>query len=296
MNKSSFISKPPMASRKSAPKLIVPAGITRLKSIDQSDALIRIFKSYAKTDPVFRGDQGPIGIQGDRGEKGETGNNGEPGIAGLPGAKGERGEKGARGDRGADGLPGVAGRDGLPGPRGPQGDRGPAGARGPKGEKGDKGDVGLTGPMPKHEWRGTEIRFQQSPDRWGDWVDVRGLTSIHTVQNITNEGGGSGTDIWQKVVITIPASTSQVVSTTSIASFNHGEFIMNFKSSTTNREKSLKFSAVKDDVAIVDQVYARAGASLNVDVSSAINGANVEISVANNEAFAVNLIMAKLIL
>jgi hypothetical protein len=288
-----------MVSRKSAPKLIVPAGITRLKSIDQSDALIRIFKSYAKTDPVFRGDQGPIGPQGERGENGSDGANGLPGADGVRGEKGDRGERGLqglRGDPGADGNPGLNGRDGLPGPRGPQGERGPAGARGPKGEKGEKGDVGLTGPMPKHEWRGTEIRFQQAPDRWGDWVDVRGLTSIHTVQNITNEGGGSGTDIWQKVVITIPASTSQVVSTTSIASFNHGEFIMNFKSSTTNREKSLKFSAVKDDVAIVDQVYARAGASLNVDVSSAINGANVEISVANNEAFAVNLIMAKLIL
>ncbi len=32
------------------------------------------------------------------------------------------------------------------------------------------------GPMPKHEWRGTELRFQRAPGRWGDWVDLRGPT------------------------------------------------------------------------------------------------------------------------
>lgn len=295
MIKSSSTNKHPMGSRKSAPKLIVPAGITKLKSIDQSDAMIRIFKAYAKTDPLFRGDPGQAGQPGERGEKGETGNNGEPGVAGLPGAKGDRGEKGARGERGSDGLPGepgVAGRDGLPGPRGPQGERGPVGPRGPKGEKGDKGDIGATGPMPRHEWRGTEIRFQQAPDRWGPWVDVRGLTSIHTVQQIV--GGGSG--LWERVEIVIPALTSQVVSTNTVASFNHGDFIMNFRSNTTNREKSLKFSVVKDDTDLKDQVYARAGASINLDVSSQISGGNVEIVCANNEAFAVTLIMAKLIL
>jgi hypothetical protein len=71
---------------------------------------------------------------------------------------------------------------------------------------------------------------------------------------------------------------------------------MNFRSTTTNREKSLKFSVVKDDTDLKDQVYARAGASINLNVSSQISGGNVEIVCANNEAFAVTLIMAKLIL
>ena len=28
--------------------------------------------------------------------------------------------------------------------------------------------------MPKHEWRGTELRFQQTEGRWGKWVDLQG--------------------------------------------------------------------------------------------------------------------------
>ncbi|ABX36071.1 conserved hypothetical protein [Delftia acidovorans SPH-1] len=28
--------------------------------------------------------------------------------------------------------------------------------------------------MPKHEWRGTELRFQKDQETWGKWVDLRG--------------------------------------------------------------------------------------------------------------------------
>lgn len=30
------------------------------------------------------------------------------------------------------------------------------------------------GPMPKHEWRGTELRFQQTSGKWGKWTDLQG--------------------------------------------------------------------------------------------------------------------------
>lgn len=30
------------------------------------------------------------------------------------------------------------------------------------------------GPMPKHEWQGTKLRFQQTEGRWGKWVDLQG--------------------------------------------------------------------------------------------------------------------------
>ena len=39
------------------------------------------------------------------------------------------------------------------------------------GEKGDKGD---TGPMPKHDWSGTALRFQNPDGTWGDRVDLKG--------------------------------------------------------------------------------------------------------------------------
>lgn len=39
---------------------------------------------------------------------------------------------------------------------------------------GENGDDGEVGPMPKHEWRDTEIRFQKPDKSWGAWVDLRG--------------------------------------------------------------------------------------------------------------------------
>lgn len=39
------------------------------------------------------------------------------------------------------------------------------------GEKGDKGDAG---PMPKHDWSGTALRFQNPDGTWGDRVDLKG--------------------------------------------------------------------------------------------------------------------------
>lgn len=72
--------------------------------------------------------------------------------------------------RGKDGLPG---KDALPGKDGKPG-------LSIKGDPGLKGDMG---PMPRHEWRGTELRFQQGPDgdNWGAWVDLKGPGGTTTV-------------------------------------------------------------------------------------------------------------------
>lgn len=36
------------------------------------------------------------------------------------------------------------------------------------------GATGPTGPMPKHEWYGTSIRFEMAPGKWGQWTDLIG--------------------------------------------------------------------------------------------------------------------------
>ena len=49
------------------------------------------------------------------------------------------------------------------------------GVKGDAGAKGMPGLEGPLGPMPRHEWRGTELRFQQGPDgAWGAFVDLKG--------------------------------------------------------------------------------------------------------------------------
>jgi hypothetical protein len=55
------------------------------------------------------------------------------------------------------------------------------GQRGPRGEAGKSirglpgfGDRGPIGPMPRHEWKESRLRFEIERDKWGPWVELRG--------------------------------------------------------------------------------------------------------------------------
>lgn len=50
---------------------------------------------------------------------------------------------------------------------------------------GEAGADGAIGPMPAHEWRGTQLRFEVAPGEWGAFVDLRG-----PVGRTGNSGGG----------------------------------------------------------------------------------------------------------
>lgn len=116
---------------------------------------------------------GKPGIQGEQGIQGPEGPPGRPGLDGMPGVS-IRGERGERGQDGRDGVDGVD-------------------AVGTPGEKGEKGDIG---PVPKHQWRGTSLRFEEAPDEWGKYVDLRGRDGLNSRNTIggggSSSGGGSG--------------------------------------------------------------------------------------------------------
>ena len=98
-------------------------------------------------------------------------------LAKLPGPEGPVGTTGAPGPAGKDGAPGrpgPAGKDGPPGPPGADGKDGAPGRDGADGKDGEPGRDGEIGPMPRHEWRGSELRFQLTPKKWGKWTDLRG--------------------------------------------------------------------------------------------------------------------------
>lgn len=131
------------------------------------------------------GPRGERGEQGKRGPVGETGPIGPMGPTGPIGPQGEPGRDGADGADGRDGLDGAAGADGVAGPVGPKGEAGQTGTRGPQGVRGEQGEIG---PMPRHEWDGTRLRFEDEPEVWGDYVDLRGPKG--DAGNVRNVGGG----------------------------------------------------------------------------------------------------------
>lgn len=92
----------------------------------------------------------------------------------------------AKGDPGDPGNPGADGSDGVGIDTAKIDKRGhliitltdeqsiDAGLAKPRAKKGDKGDKGDIGPMPRHEWDGTALRFEKAPGEWGEYVDLRG--------------------------------------------------------------------------------------------------------------------------
>lgn len=118
---------------------------------------------------------------------------GPEGLAGVDGKDGRDGRDGVDGKDGRDGLDGINGlngSDGLDGAQGERGEIGPQGEEGPRGAKGATGEKGDTGPMPDHEWRGTELRFQKPDGTWGAWVDLKGAKGTRGDRGPSGGGGG----------------------------------------------------------------------------------------------------------
>jgi hypothetical protein len=153
--------------------LIAPPGIVSVEAQDGSvylaspEGVVDVPEVLAQelltSDARWRTAPPPIGPSGPQGERGLQGERGEKGENGL---SGERGEKGS------------IGRSGLSGSPGPQGEQGP---EGPQGE---------IGPMPRHEWQETELRFEIEPGKWGRWTDLQGPPGEMRVIHIPGGGGG----------------------------------------------------------------------------------------------------------
>ena len=64
-------------------------------------------------------------------------------------------------------------------------------AQGEPGVPGAQGERGDTGPMPDHEWRGTQLRFEKPDGTWGDFVELRGPKGARGDRGASGGGGGS---------------------------------------------------------------------------------------------------------
>lgn len=64
-------------------------------------------------------------------------------------------------------------------------------AQGEPGVPGAQGERGDTGPMPAHEWRGTQLRFEKPDGTWGDFVELRGPKGARGDRGASGGGGGS---------------------------------------------------------------------------------------------------------
>lgn len=59
------------------------------------------------------------------------------------------------------------------------------------GERGPRGFEGLIGPMPRHEWKDTSLRFEEEPGVWGKWVDLQGPKGDQGFGGVVVQQGGT---------------------------------------------------------------------------------------------------------
>jgi hypothetical protein len=101
------------------------------------------------------------------------------------GEKGNVGQQGVTGPVGPHGATGVPGEQGARGKRGCQGDQGKMGLQGKPGKNARNGKDGKDGRMPKHQIKDGKLRFEQAPNKWGEWIEIKPLTAM------LNSGGNS---------------------------------------------------------------------------------------------------------
>jgi len=109
-------------------------------------------------------------------------------------------------------------------------------------------------------------------------------------------GGTGGVSIWEKFTKLVPASSTIIVDSLPLTSFQQVELIINYKQTVTKRSRGLKVSMVKDDTLLEEQIYAMVGAPLAVGLNTVINGSNYELQIVNSELADVEMSFARLIL
>ncbi len=126
---------------------------------------------------------------------------------------------------------------------------------------------------------------------WLERLNTGGTTIV-----VGGGSGGSTAAVWEKFTRSVPASSTIIADSVALSSFNQIEYIINYKNTSTKREKGLKVTVVKDDTLIKEQVYAKTGAPLSIGLNTVINGSNFELQIVSSEVVGVDMSFARLII
>lgn len=98
---------------------------------------------------------------------------------------------------------------------------------------------------------------------------------------------------WTEDTTLVSPSSSTVLISFPLASFDGGTFFVRIKDTGSARRRTLKMDVILDDGVLKDQVYAIAGSVFNMAISANINGALVEIVLTNNELSSLSAMVLK---
>jgi hypothetical protein len=92
----------------------------------------------------------------------------------------------------------------------------------------------------------------------------------------------------------VAANTTVTLDSESLSQFDNIEYSFAIKKLTLAR--TLKMSVLKSDVNVEDQVYAKAGDQINIELNTLSDGIDYSLEIKNHEPVAVGLVFTKTLL
>lgn len=103
--------------------------------------------------------------------------------------------------------------------------------------------------------------------------------------------------VWKRIKsVSVAASTTTVIDSIPKDKVNSLEYDIDMRRGDNSSIKSLKLYVTQKASDTEDTVFARLGNNVDMAVQSQINGTDIELSVTNNEAFDVNINLARAII
>ena len=134
-----------------------------------------------------------------------------------------------------------------------------------------------------------DIYAQENWKKLKDYLDCLDANIEQTVNqtiNIINEGA---TSPWTQGSSTVGASSTEVLETIPLSSFTCLEYTICIKNGDGSLTKTLKLLARRDDMDIKDNIYAKNGDPIDIEINSVQISTNFQLEFVNNEAFSLDV-------
>ena len=101
---------------------------------------------------------------------------------------------------------------------------------------------------------------------------------------------------WIRIAGSIGGTSSTVVDTIPLAEFGSLDYKVGIHNAAKTEGRHFNINILNLSSTLKDNIYGRVSGSLNVTVAASINGANMELTITNNELFDVDYSIGKLVL
>ena len=102
--------------------------------------------------------------------------------------------------------------------------------------------------------------------------------------------------LWCKKCDSVNALSTKVIDSIPLSRFHLIEYSMQIHNAASTKVRTLKMMVARVDTGVDDQVFARGGSAINLELNNKITGRDFELEIVNNETESVDLSFARLTL